>query len=538
MLGLTEGPLTPNEVIGAILRAPVDLLFFGGIGTYVRARSETDVQAGDRANDPVRITGREIRAKVVGEGANLAMTQRGRIEYAQAGGRINTDAIDNSAGVNSSDLEVNIKIALGAPMRTGNLTLEDRNLFLPTMTAQVAELCLRNNYLQSLCLSLAQRAGTSELPGHIGLMQVLEARGQLHRAIEFLPDEAALAERAAAGAGLTRPELSVLLAYAKNALAPDLLAAGAPDDPYLARELYRYFPALLADTYPDAVVNHRLRREVIATVLCNAIVNRAGFAFVAEAMAATSADATELARAYIAVRDCYGLMQLNELIDALDGKVKATVQLGLYAEVQGLLRSQMLWFLRNAPMDEPLAGTLERFAGPIAELRGMLPAILPPDAADAMAARATALENEGVPRTLAQRMAELPTLALAADIVLVAERNRSAISDAAEALFGVVETFGLDTLMQEGADLVLADRYDRMAFDRGFANLTRAQRDLAADIIGFGAGPIASRLAAWHAERSAVIDRTAAAVAGVTTGGLTVSKLSVAAGLLGDLSRA
>jgi len=241
-LGLTAAHVTPAELMQAILTADVDLLWFGGIGTYVRASLETDADAGDRANDGIRITGASLRAKVVGEGANLGLTQRGRIEYALKGGRINTDAIDNSAGVNSSDLEVNIKIALAPLLANGSLTLPARNDFLVTMTDEVAALCLRNNYLQGLALSLAERSGLSELPDHWELIQQLEQRGLLDRAVEFLPSDSVISSRAAAGKGLTRPELAVILAYAKLTLYADLLDSPAIADEYLAGELYRYFP--------------------------------------------------------------------------------------------------------------------------------------------------------------------------------------------------------------------------------------------------------------------------------------------------------
>ncbi len=255
LLGLDEAQATPAEVMSAILRAQVGLLWFGGIGTYIRASSETDEQVGDRANDPIRITGGEVRAKVIGEGANLGATQRGRIEAARAGVRLNTDAIDNSAGVNTSDLEVNIKIALNGPERDGRLDEASRNWLLADMTDDVARLVLRNNYLQALALSLAERRGVADLGFARRLMQVLEQEGRLDRGVEDLPDDTALAERARRGEALTRPELAVLLAYAKLALHDQLLGSPVPDDPYLAKELERYFPFELRDRVPG---RHRL----------------------------------------------------------------------------------------------------------------------------------------------------------------------------------------------------------------------------------------------------------------------------------------
>jgi len=266
-IGLAKAKATPQEVMNAILKAPVDLLFFGGIGTYIRASAESDEAAGDRANDPIRITGKDVRAKVIGEGANLGMTQRGRIEAALNGVRLNTDAIDNSAGVNTSDVEVNIKIALSLPVRDGRLTLKTRNTLLGKMTDDVAALVLRNNYLQTLALSLAERRGLDDLGFQQRLMQTLEQRGELDRVVEYLPDDMALAERVRRQQPLTRPELSVLLAYAKLSLYADLLVSNVPDDPYLGRELGRYFPKLIAQKFPDALEKHRLRREIISTQL-------------------------------------------------------------------------------------------------------------------------------------------------------------------------------------------------------------------------------------------------------------------------------
>ena len=254
--------LTPQELIRAVLKAPVDLLFFGGIGTYVRAAEESDEAVGDRANDAIRVAGRDLRCKVIGEGANLGMTQRGRIEAAFRGIRLNTDAIDNSAGVNTSDMEVNIKIALSIPLRDGRLALSARNALLAEMTDEVAELVLRNNYLQTLALSLAERRGMEDFGFLQRLIQTLEARRALDRAVEYLADDMQLTERRRQFKPFTRPELSVLLAYAKLSLYDELLESAVPDDPYLSREVGRYFPKAIAARYPDALEHHRLRREI------------------------------------------------------------------------------------------------------------------------------------------------------------------------------------------------------------------------------------------------------------------------------------
>ena len=535
-LGLGNEQLSPADVIRAILRAKVDLLWFGGIGTYVKS-AETDAQAGDKANDAVRIDGADIRALVVGEGANLAMTQLGRVEYARTGGRLNTDAIDNSAGVNSSDLEVNIKIALGALTRSGQLTTQTRNEFLASMTDEVAALCLRNNYLQTLALSVEEHRGLAAFPEHQGLIEALEKAGELSRGVEYLPDDASLRSRAQSGKGLTRPELAVLLAYAKNSVNAGLLATGVPDDPYLSKELYRYFPDRLIDTFPDTVTAHRLRREVIATVLSNAMLNRGGPAFVHELAAATNADTGQIAAAYALARDVYDTPSLNLEVDALDGLVPGRTQLTLYAEVQALLRREALWFLRNAAFEGGLAPLVERYSAGVADVKLLLSSLVGPWLERSVASRAERLEAARIGRDLARRFAELPVLSLATDVVLVADRTGVTVPEAATAFFGTLELFGLGRVIEEGNAIVLGDRFDRMALDRALANLTRAQRDLTTDVLASGGGDIAGRLESWRGGRPDAIARTADAVRSLTEGDMTVSRLSVAAGLLSDLAR-
>jgi glutamate dehydrogenase len=536
-LGLNSDAVTPNDVIRAILKAQVDLLWFGGIGTYVRASTETEAQAGDKANDAVRIAGADIRALVVGEGANLGVTQLGRVEYALKGGRINTDAIDNSAGVNSSDLEVNIKIALGALTRTGQLTTQVRNEFLASMTDEVAALCLKNNYLQTLALSVEEARGLAAFPEHLALIEALEAAGELSRPVEFIPDNAALRHRAQGGKGLSRPELAVLLAYAKNVANAELLKSGVPDDPYLGRELYRYFPDRLIETFEDTVTNHRLRREVIATVLSNAMINRGGPGFVNEMMTASSADAGQVAAAYAAARDVYGTPDLNRDIDGLDGTVPGKTQLTLYSEVQALLKRETLWFLRNGRFDNGLRPLVDRYQDGIAQVRAMIGSLLGTYLEGAIGERIARLEAAGVSREMARRFAELPVLSLGTDIVLVAERTRTPVADAAVAFFGVLDTFQLGRVIEQGNAIVLADKFDRMALDRALANLLRAQRDLTADALAAASGAVDTRLAAWRDAQPEAIGRVADAVRGLTEGEMTVSRLSVAAGLLGDLAR-
>ena len=535
-IGLAKAKATPQEVMNAILKAPVDLLFFGGIGTYIRASTESDEAAGDRANDPIRITGAQIRAKVVGEGANLGMTQRGRVEAALKGVRLNTDAIDNSAGVNTSDVEVNIKIALSLPVRDGRLTIKTRNTLLGKMTDEVAALVLRNNYLQTLALSLAQRRGLEDLGFQQRLMQTLEQRGELDRAVEFLPDDMEIAERVRRQQPLTRPELSVLLAYAKLSLYADLLDSNVPDDPYLGRELGRYFPKLIAQKFPDALEKHRLRREIISTQLANSMINRGGPSFVVRIADQTGASPAAIAFAFAAVRNSYDMPALNDEINALDGKLAGKVQLELYAAVQDLLLDRVVWFLRNADLTKGLAGIVEHYRKGIAALSDALDQALPKDAAAARAARAKELADAGVPEALARRIADIPEIAAAPDVVLIADRTRKPIAAIVATYFAAEAYFRVDRVVTAARGIVVSDYFDRLALDRALDSIGDAERRLTAAMVETGETGEAA-VEAWVKPRQAEVERIRSAIHQIAGSGLTLSKLTVAASLLGDLAK-
>src|SRR3546814_463927 len=316
LLGIDRDVLTPNELIAALFEAPVDLLWFGGIGTYVKASDESHAEVGDKANDSLRVDGRRVRARVIGEGANLAVTQRGRIEYAlTAGGRLNTDFIDNSAGVDCSDHEVNIKVLLNDVVGAGDMTLKQRNELLEQMTGEVAELVLRDNYLQTQALSVSMAEAPELLDQQARFMRTLEKAGRLDRTIEMLPGDEELTERLGRREGLTRPELAVLLSYSKITLYDVLLAGDLPDDPALAHDLYLYFPEPLRKKLRHAIDQHALKREIIATFVTNSLINRTGPTFVAETMDKTGMGASDIARAYLIVRDSFDLRGLWARID-------------------------------------------------------------------------------------------------------------------------------------------------------------------------------------------------------------------------------
>ncbi|WP_439572381.1 NAD-glutamate dehydrogenase [Phreatobacter sp.] len=536
VLDLPKAEATPQEVMNAILKAPVDLLFFGGIGTYVRASGETDDEVGDRANDAIRVTGMEIRAKVVGEGANLGMTQRGRIEAGRRGVRLNTDAIDNAAGVNTSDVEVNIKIALTTPERDGRLDPQARNALLADMTEEVGRLVLRNNYLQTLALSLSQRRGLEELGFQQRLMQSLETQGKLDRAVEYLPDDAEIAERRRRGDPLTRPEIAVLIAYAKIDLYDDLLDSTVPDDPYLSRELVRYFPRPIQEQYPDAVESHRLRREIIATGLSNSMINRGGPAFVARLIDQTGADVAAIASAFAAVRDAYGMTALNTELDTLDNRVAGQIQLELYGAIQDLLIDRVVWFIRNVDLTRGLADVIAHHRSGIEQVAASLDTVLPPDAAARRAARMAELHAAGVPDPLASVLAGLDWLAIAPDIVAVADATGRPVADVAATTFAASAAFRLDEVKAAARTIAVTDYFDRLALDRALDSIAVAERRLAADMMtGPATGEAA--VAAWMAVHGGRAERIRTAVAEIAGSGLTVSKATVAASLLGDLVR-
>ena len=526
--------LTPQELIRAILKAPVDLIFFGGIGTYIRAADETDEAVGDRANDSIRVTAKDLRCKVIGEGANLGMTQRGRIEAASHGVRLNTDAIDNSAGVNTSDMEVNIKIALSIPLRDGRLTMNARNAFLAEMTDEVAGLVLRNNYLQTLALSLAERRGMEDFGFLQRLIQTLEARGLLDRGVEYLPDDMQLSERRRRSEPFTRPELSVLLAYAKLTLYDDLLESAVPDDPYLARELVRYFPRAIAARYPDALEHHRLRREIVATHLANSMINRGGPSLIVRIADQTGAAPASIASAFAAVRDSYGMTALNSAIDGLDNAIPGKLQLDLYAAVQDLLLDRIIWFLRNVEPSLGLADVVAHYRDGIAAVAAALDGAVSQDIRNARAARRQELTAAGVPDELAGRLADLRALAAAPDIVLVADRTGKPVGEVAATYFAAGTFFRLDRIASAASNIPIADYFDRLALDRARDSIGDAERRLTAAMVGNGAVG-AGAVEAWVAPRKSEVERIRMAIHEIANSGLTLSKLSVAASLLGDL---
>ncbi len=534
-IGLDKTVASPAEIMNAILKAPADLLWFGGIGTYVRGSSETNPEVGDRANDAIRITGAEVRARVIGEGANLGVTQRGRIEYGLAGGRCNSDAIDNSGGVNSSDVEVNIKIALATAMRSGSLTRPARNKLLASMTDEVAGLVLANNYQQTLAISLAQLRGTAEIPHQQRFMAALEARRLLDRKVELLPSDVALAERAARNEPLTRAEIGVLLAYAKMVLLDDLVASPLPDEPYLERDLLDYFPDRMAKKYAAEIGGHRLRREIIATQLANDAINRGGPTFVSRLQDATGAPASEIVEAYVLVRDGFGLPALYAEIDALDAKIDGQAQLQLYQTVGRLVHGQTTWFARNPDS----AGLAERIAALQAARKAIEPKLtswLPTDMKARHGARVDAIAQSGAPAKLAERLAGLSLSELVPEMALVARLGEASPDEAAKAILSLNALFRIGRIEDAARSIMPGDYYDGLALSRAHDMIAAARRGMAVAALRTH-GKADDPVAAWVQAGGQRIERARERLQGLTESGeITLSRLAVAAGLMNDLA--
>ncbi|MBV9828416.1 MAG: NAD-glutamate dehydrogenase [Alphaproteobacteria bacterium] len=498
---ITADHLTPAELIRHLLTADVDLLFFGGIGTFVKARGETNAEVGDRANDALRIDGEAIRAKVVGEGANLGVTQRGRVAYALTGGRIDTDAIDNSAGVSMSDHEVNIKILLSAAIAAGALGQQERDPLLAQMGDEVARLVLRDNYLQGQALSVCEARGSAGFDPQVRLMRDLEKAGRLDRALEFLPDDETLATRAAARRGLTRPELSVLLAYAKMSLDEELLASDLPDQPELAGDLRDYFPAPLRERFAAAIAAHPLRREIVATVVTNDLINRAGLTFVHDMRAAGHA-APDVTRAYRIVRDVFELPRLWPEIEALDNKVPASVQAGMMLDITALIEHAAAWLLRGNRLD--IGRETSRLGPAIRQLAARLASLLPEPDREIVDARAARLTTHGVPDALARHIGQTVFLTPALEIVDLAESTGRPLDTAARTYFQAGAKFALAEMRAAARRLPAETSWQKQAIETVVDDFYGLQNEVASRVLRAGLDG-GDPVAAWTAERAAAL---------------------------------
>ncbi len=532
LLGVRQDEMTPDEVIRALLRLEVDLLWFGGIGTFVKASQETHPDAGDRANDALRVDADEVRARVIGEGANLGVTQRARIEFAARGGRVNTDAVDNSAGVDCSDHEVNIKILLDGIVEAGDLTEKQRNELLRGMTDEVATLVLRDNYMQTQAISLMERRSVELLDQQLRLMRALERMGRLDRDVEFLPDDEEIAERMAAGRGLTRPEVAVVVAYGKLWIFDEVLDSDLTEEPVLTETMAQYFPTALQTRFHEQIGRHRLRKEIIATYVANSMINRVGAAFVTEMMEKTGMRAADIARAYMVVREVFGLRDVWASIEALDGTVPAAVQLDLLQEVTRLVGRKTQWMLRDGAWPLDVSRTVEEMAPGVQMLSANLDELATEETLAPARARMAHWVEAGVPEPLAAGIACLMVMAAAGDIVRTSAAHDLPMDLVARLYFAVGARLGLGWLRQMADGLERGGHWHKLALSAVTEELYSHQRQITLRVIEHGRhldDPDAA-LAAWidtnpiTAERAAhLVNELRGASSGVDLAMLTVA---------------
>ena len=465
---------TPNELIRAILKSHVDLLWFGGIGTYVKSESESNLEAGDRANDIIRINGKELNCKVVGEGGNLGCTQLGRIEYCLNGGMMNTDAVDNSAGVDCSDNEVNIKILLNSVVAEGKMTKKQRDVLLEEMTDDVADLVLRDNYLQSQAISLAKSSSIRQLDSFVRYLDDLEKTANLDRELEFLPNDEELDDREENALGLTRPENSVLIAYAKMSLFDSLMASNFLDDPYLEKYLFKSFPERLSKKYKNEMRNHQLRSQIIAKVICNDIVNRGGIQAIKEE---TGASPAEIARAAIITSEVFELENLWDQIEKLDHIAPATIQILMLMDVEEFARRQTIWFLNNTSSKQPIQEIIDSYKPGITALFKMDTSATSSGDTN-IANKKNMYTEQNVDETLAEYIASLDVKIAACDLVQVAQELSSDVTDIAKAYFMLGEELGFDWLRNQAELVETADHWDRLAVNSILGDLQDQQKIL------------------------------------------------------------
>jgi glutamate dehydrogenase len=496
LLGLATRSVSPPELIRAVLKAPVDLLWNGGIGTYVKAAHQAHSEARDPANDALRVDGKDLRCRVVGEGGNLGFTQLGRIEYALAGGRINTDFIDNAGGVDSSDREVNIKILLGAALERRQLAPSKRNPLLASMTDEIASLVLRDNYTQTLALSIMASQAAERLGEHQRLIRALEAHGLLDRALEGLPTDELIEERRAADRGLTRPELAIVLSYSKIDLRSRLLASSVPEDPYLANELVAYFPRKLAPRYKRLMHSHKLAREIIAMQIASSIVNRMGPFFVVRAGEETGASVTQVARAYAIVREVFGVRKLWREIEALDNVVRAEAQYDAVFQIGRMVRRAVYWFLQNhadALEIEPMITRFRRGAE-----HAFAAKLVTGPARDRFERHIADLRNAGFTEDLARRVASLDFTTQTLDIIELAREFKLSIKEIGLLYFDLAQKLRLDWVRERIEELRVEGRWRAMARASLLETLGRQLRALVRSVLRrrAGRGPRAA-LATW-----------------------------------------
>jgi glutamate dehydrogenase len=532
-LGIAGGvtSMTPHELIHAILCAPVDLLWNGGIGTYVKASGETNADVGDKANDVLRADATELRCKVVGEGGNLGLTQRGRVEFALGGGLVNTDFIDNTAGVDTSDHEVNIKILLDQVVRDGELTDKQRDWLFLDMTDEVADLVLRDNIAQNITLAAARAQATSMLHVHGRYLRKLERDGKLKRRLEFLPDDKALAERRAAGLGLTGPEFATMLAYTKMTLEEEIRGSDLPDDPDLASRLVDYFPTPLRERFRDYMDRHPLRREIIATSVVNSMVNNSGITFAFRMNEETGASASDITRAYLVAREVFHMENFWRSVDELDHQIDTSTQIMMRLEARKLTERGARWLLHNRRMPFDIRDTVDDFAAGAAALSVHLPKLLVGRDLEGFEERRDRFAEDGVPDPLAEQVAMMVPAFSTFDLVEIAHDTGRPVEEVAEVYFDLAERLQLSRLRERIIALPRDDRWNSMARSALRDDLYAAHAALAHDVLVSSEPGVSpeQRLATWSEKNSAAVGRAAQTLGEIwETDEFNVATLSVA----------
>ncbi len=485
VLAIEEDELSPNDLIRAILKSPVDLLWNGGIGTYVKATDEANQDVGDRANDVLRINGNELRCKVVGEGGNLGFTQKGRIEFALNGGRINTDAMDNSAGVDCSDHEVNIKIALIAAMRAKKVTIEERNKFLESMTDEVSHLVLSDNRLQTQAISIASYQGASLLGEQSQFLSYLEKTGLLNREIEFLPNRKEIEKRQSDNISLTRPELCVMMAYAKMNIYNQILASDLVKDKYFESELLSYFPKAMQEKFREEIINHQLRKEIIATQITNFVVNRIGTTFISQLAQDSGFGIVDVVKNFIIACDSFSIRQVWEEIEKLDGKVDSAIQMQMFLSANKLLERSIHWLLRNQVKGD-VAKVVNRFKKIADELYSALPGVLAQASKESFERKIERYRLNNVDVKLAARVAAIDPVASAFDIAEIAESSKFDLKTIARIYFVIGTRFSLKWLRSRVSKISVTNHWQRLAHKTVLEDIYSYQMAIAKRVVEFG----------------------------------------------------
>ncbi|MDF1529844.1 MAG: NAD-glutamate dehydrogenase, partial [Sedimenticola sp.] len=483
MVGAKVDKLTPTELIHLLLKAPVDLVWNGGIGTYVKSEQESHEQVGDKANDALRVNGNELRCKVFGEGGNLGVTQLGRVEFSSKGGLIYTDAVDNSAGVDCSDHEVNIKILLGQIVASGDMTVKQRNTLLADMTDEVGDLVLADNYAQTQAISMVVSEAPVRLNEHARFIDYLENEGRINRELEYLPSKKAIAERQAANRGLTNPEVAVLLAYSKMTYFDALIHSDIPDDPFLETELLDYFPKVLGERFSKEMLNHQLKREIISTHLTNSIVDHIGPGFGFRVREEVGTNIAGVTRAYLSASKIFSTDELWEQIEALDNQVPSSAQLEMMRMIAGLLEQSVIWILRSRQSNIVIKDLVEYFQTGVQDLAEHMPKPLAAKDRLALNKQIKYYMAAGVPRELAQQVSRMMMLSSSMDLVEVSKQRKVAIETAASLYFNLGATLEFHWVRDQIAKLSVQTHWHTMAKTRLIDTLNKHQRDLTSQIL-------------------------------------------------------